>query len=40
MSIAAAERGLLPRIRTTPTDTLVLANGFNAPNATRCIWRR
>ena len=27
--IAAAERVLLPRIRTTPADTLVLANGFS-----------
>jgi len=39
--IAAAERVLLPRIRTTPADTLVLANGFSCrEQIEQCTGRR
>jgi Fe-S oxidoreductase len=41
MSIAAAERVLLPRIRATPADTLVLANGFSCrEQIEQCTGRR
>jgi len=41
MSIAAAERALLPRIRATPEDTLVLANGFSCrEQIEQCTGRR
>ena len=40
-SIAAAERVLLPRLRTTPEDTLVLANGFSCrEQIEQCTGRR
>ena len=29
VSIAAGEQGLLPKVRSLPTDTLVVANGFS-----------
>ena len=41
MSIAAAERVLLPKIRATPEDTLVLANGFSCrEQIEQCTERR
>ena len=41
MSIAAAERVLLPRLRAIPEDTLVLANGFSCrEQIEQCTGRR
>ncbi|HEU5276234.1 MAG TPA: hypothetical protein VFU97_21440, partial [Xanthobacteraceae bacterium] len=41
VSIAAAERVLLPRLRQTPADTLVLANGFSCrEQIEQCAGRR
>jgi FAD/FMN-containing dehydrogenase/Fe-S oxidoreductase len=41
VSIAAAERVLLPRIRATPADTLVLADGFSCrEQIEQCTGRR
>jgi len=41
VSIAAAERVLLPRLRQTPADTLVLANGFSCrEQIEQCTGRR
>jgi Fe-S oxidoreductase len=40
VSIAAAERVLLPRIRNTPPDALVLANGFSCrEQIEQCVGR-
>ena len=41
MSIAAAERVLLPRLRAIPEDTLVLTNGFSCrEQIEQCTGRR
>ena len=41
VSIAAAERVLLPRLRETPAETMVLANGFSCrEQIEQCTGRR